>query len=58
MNIDVIPKTWTVIFTIVNFLLLIMIIGISIYSFILLIKLGRRGIKALDIHNKKAEENK
>lgn len=34
---------------IIFFLLYLIIIGISIYSFILFIKLARRGIKALDI---------
>ncbi|WP_459476800.1 hypothetical protein [Clostridium saccharoperbutylacetonicum] len=34
---------------IIFFLMYFIIIGISIYSFILFIKLARRGIKALDI---------
>ena len=34
---------------IIFFLMYFIIIGLSIYSFILFIKLARRGIKALDI---------
>ena len=41
------------IFTLLNLLIIFAALGVSIYSFILFVKLANRGIKALDIYNKK-----
>lgn len=37
-------------FTLINLFIIVVLISIGIYSFILFVKLGHRGIKALDIY--------
>lgn len=45
------------IISLLNFLLLLLIIGCSIFMFILFVKLARRGIKALDIYIEKNQKD-
>ena len=56
MGVDIVPKLWTVVFTLLNTFILIIIAGIFIFGFVLFVKLARRGIKALDIYIKKNEK--
>ena len=37
-------------FTLINLFIMLILIGMSIYGFVLFVKLAHRGIKALDIY--------
>jgi hypothetical protein len=44
-------------FGIVNLIFLLSMLGVSIYAFILFVKLARRGIEALDIYINEKNKN-
>ncbi len=48
--------TGMAIFSIVNLATILLFMGIGIYSFVLFVKLAKRGIKALDIYISKNKE--
>ncbi len=48
------PMLWfPMVFSTINLLIFLLILGCSIYAFILFVKLARRGIRALDIYIEK-----
>ncbi len=49
--------TGSAIFSIINLAIILSLIGIGIYSFVLFVKLAKRGIKALDIYISKNKED-
>lgn len=52
------PMGWfPMIFSTFNLLIFLLIIGCSIYTFILFVKLAKRGIKALDIFIERSKKN-
>lgn len=48
----------TGIFTIINIIIILGLLGIGIYGFILFVKLATRGIRALDIYIDEKTNNK
>lgn len=46
------------VFSLINIVLLLTIFGVSIYCFVLFIKLAKKGIKALDIYINEKPNNK
>ena len=48
---------FTTAFTLLNTLIILVSLGLSIYAFILFVKLARRGIKALDYYIENTTEN-
>lgn len=50
--------TITRMITFVNLIIILVLFGISIYWFVLFVKLANRGIKALDIYIKEKNNNK
>ena len=53
MGIDSGMAIFGTIFTLLNIFIILAALVLGIYSFVLFVKLAKRGIKALDIYNKK-----
>lgn len=47
-----------VVFSFINIIIILALLGIGIYGFVLFIKLAKRGIKALDIYIEEKSNNK